>query len=50
MTWMHWVLFSIMSVFALGLAADGNGKTSTRLVSFVLLVGMILLLILGQPK
>lgn len=48
MTWMHWIVFAFLSILAIGMAADGNGKTSTRLVSFVLLVGMILLLVLGQ--
>lgn len=48
MTWMHWMVFIFLAVLAVGMATDRNGKTSTRLVSFVLLVGVILLLVLGQ--
>jgi hypothetical protein len=48
MTWMHWVLFVVLSLFALGLAFDKSQKTNTRFVSFVIFVGMILLLVLGQ--
>lgn len=51
MTWMHWVLFSIMSVFALGLALDKkSGSLRGRLGAFVVFVVLILLLVLGQPK
>lgn len=48
MTWMHWIVFAFLCVLALGMATDKKTKTSTRLASFALLVGMILLLILGQ--
>lgn len=50
MTWMHWLVFAFLSMLALGMATDKKTKTSTRLASFALLVGVILLLIVGQPK
>lgn len=50
MTWTHWVLFVILSLLAVAMTTDKNAKTSTRLTGFVLFVGMVLLLVLGQPK
>lgn len=50
MTWVHWVLFAVLSVLALGVSLDNGGSAKARLSAFVALVGMILLLILGQPK
>ena len=51
MTWMHWVLFSIMSALALGLALDKkSGSLRGRFGAFVVMVVFILLLVLGQPK
>lgn len=50
MTWMHWLVFAFLAILAVGMATDKKTKTSTRLASFALLVGMILLLVLGQPK
>jgi len=45
---MHWIVFAFLAVLALGMAADRKTKISTRLTAFVLLVGMLLLLVLGQ--
>lgn len=50
MSWMHWIVFAFLSVLALGMATDKKTKTSTRLASFVLIVGLILLLVLGQRQ
>lgn len=50
MTWAHWAVFTFLSVLALGMAVDRKTKTGTRLAGFVVVVLMILLLILGQPK
>lgn len=51
MTWMHWVLFGILSAFALGMALDRKaGTVRGRLAAFVIFVVFILLLVLGQPK
>lgn len=50
MTWQHWIVFAFLAVLALGMATDKKTKTSTRLTSFILIVGLILLLLLGQPK
>lgn len=49
-TWMHWMLFCFLSLLAVGMATDKKTRTRTRLTGFILLVGMILFLILGQPK
>lgn len=50
MSWMHWIVFAFLSVLAIGMATDKKTKTSTRLASFVLIVGLILLLVLGQRQ
>jgi hypothetical protein len=50
MTWMHWLLFAVLSVLALGVAFDRRSTTATRLSTFALLIGLVLLLVLGQPK
>lgn len=50
MTWMHWIVFAFLCVLALGTATDKKTKTSTRFASFVLMVGLILLLLAGQRK
>lgn len=50
MTWMHWILFSLLSLLAVGVAFDRATKPRTRFATFVILVGLVLLLILGQPK
>lgn len=49
MTWMHWLLFGVLSALALGVSIDRNSKTATKLSTFVLLVVLVLLLVLGQP-
>src|SRR3546814_8803823 len=50
MTWMHWILFGLLSLFAISVATAPNTKTKTRLAAFVFVVGLVLLLVLGQPK
>lgn len=50
MTWQHWIVFAFLAVLTVGMATDRKTKTPTRLTAFALLVGMILLLVLGQPK
>ena len=50
MTWMHWVLFGLLALFAVAVAFEKKTAARTRLVTFSMLVGMIVMLILGQPK
>lgn len=50
MTWIHWILFTLLCLLTIGVALDRAAKVGMRLFTFVLFVGMILLLILGQPK
>jgi len=51
MTWMHWTLFTVLAVLALGMALDRKaGTVRGRLAAFSIFVGFIVLLVLGQPK
>lgn len=50
MTWMHWIVLLVLAALALGMAAASNNKANARMFFFSLFAGMILLLVLGQPK
>lgn len=50
MTWMHWILFSFLSLIALSVAFDHKAKPGTKFAAFCVAVALVLLLVLGQPK
>lgn len=50
MTWIHWWLLGLLAVVAVAVAFEKKNPTRERLVTFSMLVGMIVMLVLGQPK
>ena len=50
MTWVHWWLFGLLALFAVAVAFEKKNPIGERLVTFSMLVGMIVMLVLGQPK
>lgn len=49
MTWLHWVLFACLATLALA-AITQKQDMKTKLPVFLTLLGMTLMLIVGQPK
>ena len=47
---MHWVLFAVLALMAVTTAFSPGIKPRTRFATFVVEVGLILLLVLGQPR
>lgn len=50
MTGTHWWLFGLLALLAVAVAFEKKTPARVRLVTFSMLVGMIVMLVLGQPN